>query len=372
VTSTLPDALETIGRNVLVSRSGVILLTIQFAILAGYAVLLVAGLLVERRRSEIALLRSRGASSSHLTRMALLEAALLAVPAAMIAPFLAVGIVGLLGAIGPTAGLGLLGDAQVSIRTVVVSLVAGAVAAIVLTLPTLSVAASPAGTRAADSRQAAVSLPQRLGLDLALVAVAVVALWQLRLYGAPLTVNARGTLGLDPLLVAAPAIGLIAGAVLALRIVPRAAELLERLLVRGPWTRRVPGRPAARASSAPVQPGCPAVDPGHGDGHARSLACRDLAAIPARPGGVAGRRRRPGHGRRLPDTAVLGGRPPVPGDPRRLGSGARDRRSVLGWTGDPRRHARGARSGGDRVHRDAAGGWFAERGHRARPTPRSA
>ncbi len=233
VTTALPDALDTIGRNVLVSRSGVILLTIEFAILAGYAVLLVAGLLVERRRSEIALLRSRGASSSHLTWMALLEAVLLAVPAALIAPFLAVGIVGLLGSIGPTAGLGLLGDAQVSVRAVVVSLIGGAAAVIVLTLPTLSVAASPAGARAADARSATVSLPQRLGLDLALVAVAVVALWQLRLYGAPLTVNARGALGLDPLLVAAPAIGLIAGAVLALRIVPRAAEILERFLVRG-------------------------------------------------------------------------------------------------------------------------------------------
>ncbi|HEY8989922.1 MAG TPA: ABC transporter permease, partial [Candidatus Limnocylindrales bacterium] len=72
-----------------------------------------------------------------------------------------------------------------------------------------------------------------LGLDLALVAVAGVALWQLRLYGAPLTRSARGTLGLDPLLVAAPAIGLVGGAVLALRVVPRLAELGERLLVRG-------------------------------------------------------------------------------------------------------------------------------------------
>ncbi|HEY7132643.1 MAG TPA: ABC transporter permease [Candidatus Limnocylindrales bacterium] len=233
LTTTLPASLDTIGRNVLVSRSGVILLTIQFAILAGYAVLLVAGLLVERRRSEIALLRSRGATSSHLTRMALLEAVILAVPAAIAAPFLAVGIVGLLGSIGPTAGLGLLGDAEVSTRAIAVSVLAAAAAVVVLTLPTLSVAASPAGARAADARPSTASLPQRLGLDLALLAVAAIALWQLRLYGAPLTVNARGTLGLDPLLVAAPAIGLIAGAVLALRVVPRVAELLERVLVRG-------------------------------------------------------------------------------------------------------------------------------------------
>jgi hypothetical protein len=73
---------------------------------------------------------------------------------------------------------------------------------------------------------------QRLGVDVALVVVAAIALWQLRLYGGPLTQNARGALGIDPLLVAAPAIGLVAGAVLAVRIVPRLAEVAERALER--------------------------------------------------------------------------------------------------------------------------------------------
>ena len=63
-----------------------------------------------------------------------------------------------------------------------------------------------------------------------LVVVAIIAFWQLRIYGAPITTNARGVLGVDPLLVAAPAIGLLAGAVLAIRVVPRMAQLAERLL----------------------------------------------------------------------------------------------------------------------------------------------
>ena len=123
--------------------------------------------------------------------------------------------------------------ATISQSAILVSALAGLACIVALTLPTLFVSASPAGARAAEGRQARTTLAQRLGLDLALVAVAGVALWQLRLYGAPLTRNARGTLGLDPLLVAAPAIGLVGGAVLALRVVPRVAELGERLLVRG-------------------------------------------------------------------------------------------------------------------------------------------
>ncbi len=233
VSTGLPALLDGVGRSVLVSRSGVILLTIQFAVLAGYAVVLVAGMLVERRRSEIALMRSRGASALHLVGMAILESALLAVPAAILAPFLALGVVWLLGLVGPTAGLGLTDSATISQNAIVISAVAGLASIAALTLPTLFVSASPAGARAAQGRQARTTLAQRLGLDLALVAVAGVALWQLRLYGAPLTRNARGTLGLDPLLVAAPAIGLVGGAVLALRVVPRIAELGEQLLVRG-------------------------------------------------------------------------------------------------------------------------------------------
>ncbi|HSS35954.1 MAG TPA: FtsX-like permease family protein, partial [Patescibacteria group bacterium] len=116
--------------------------------------------------------------------------------------------------------------------TVTASVVAAGLCIAVLTLPSLIGEASPAGIRAALGRQVGRTMAQRLGIDLALVVLAIVALWQLRLYGAPLTRNARGVLGVDPLLVAAPAIGLLAGAVLATRIVPRLAEIGERLLAR--------------------------------------------------------------------------------------------------------------------------------------------
>jgi hypothetical protein len=114
-----------------------------------------------------------------------------------------------------------------------VAAVTGLLALVALVLPTLAGGVSIAGVRVAAGRQVGRTLPQRLGLDLALVLLAAIALFQLRLYGAPITRNARGTLGVDPLLVAAPAIGLLAGAVIAVRIVPRLAELAEHILSRG-------------------------------------------------------------------------------------------------------------------------------------------
>src|SRR5439155_3969003 len=62
--------------------------------------------------------------------------------------------------------------------------------------------------------------------------LAGVAIWQLRLYGAPLVRDVRGSLGLDPLLVAAPAIGLLGGGVIATRAVPRVAEIAQLVLER--------------------------------------------------------------------------------------------------------------------------------------------
>jgi hypothetical protein len=232
VESALPGILADVDRRTLVSRSGVLLLTIQFAILAGYAIILVAGMLIERRRVEVALLRSRGAGTVQLSAMAFGEALMLAIPAAIIAPYIAVAVVQALGTFGPLADAGIASTATVDDTARIVAALAAAACVVALTIPSLLSGGNPAGVRARLSRQVGRTLPQRLGIDLVLVLLAVIGLWQLRLYGSPLTANARGVLGLDPLLIAAPGIGLLAGGILATRLVPRIAEVAERVLSR--------------------------------------------------------------------------------------------------------------------------------------------
>ena len=233
VTTGLADLLATESRAIVTARSGILLLTIQFGVLSLYAVLLVAGMLVERRRPGAALLRSRGASSIHLSVMAATEGLLLAIPAALLAPFLALGVVRVLGAVGPLSGTGIADGAAITIATVAASIGMALACVVAFVLPTVASATSPAGARAARGRQLARTLPQRLGLDLVLLILAGVAIWQLRLYGSPLTKDARGALGVDPLLVLAPAVGLVAGGLLAIRFLPRLAEVAERLLRGG-------------------------------------------------------------------------------------------------------------------------------------------
>lgn len=226
----LPDVLAAAVKDLLVARSSSLLLFAQFVVLAVYAILLVGGMLVERRRPESTLLRSRGASWPHLALLSLGEALLLAVPAVVVAPFVAQAVVRLMGIVGPLAGENVVEPVGTDAATVAAAIAAGVGCVAVLTIPSLPGVGSLSGVRAALGRQLDRTLAQRLGLDAILVAVAAVALWQLRSYGSPITTTVPGDLGIDPLLVAAPAIGLLAGALAAIRLVPRLGEIGERML----------------------------------------------------------------------------------------------------------------------------------------------
>ena len=229
----LHEILAEAQRSLLVTRTGVLLLIVQLGILAAYAIILTAGLLAEHRRSDTALLRSRGAGPGQVAELALTEALVLAAPAAILAPFLAAAALGAFNLAGPLASAGVAIVPQLSTTAFVVAAGAALGAALLLVVPAFLAARSIVDEAGGRSRFETRTIGQRLGLDLALLAVTLIGFWQLRLYGAPLTESVQGTLGLDPLLVAAPAIGLLAGGVLALRLVPLLAAAAESLTRRG-------------------------------------------------------------------------------------------------------------------------------------------
>ena len=74
-----------------------------------------------------------------------------------------------------------------------------------------------ARSRVTVGRPTLAGLAQRRRLDLVLVALALLGYWQLRRYHGVL-VSHKGGLGIDPFLVAAPAVLLLAGALLSLRL----------------------------------------------------------------------------------------------------------------------------------------------------------
>jgi hypothetical protein len=104
VSTSLPDALGGAQRSLLVGRTEMLLLMAQLAIMAAYAIGLTASLLVDHRRVETSLLRSRGSGAGRIAWLALAEGLLLVVPAVLVAPWLALGAVTLLRRRGRSGG----------------------------------------------------------------------------------------------------------------------------------------------------------------------------------------------------------------------------------------------------------------------------
>ena len=98
-------------------------------------------------------------------------------------------------------------------------------------VPVLSIV-TPGTARARRGRQAAIAGVTRAGVDLALILLAVVAGWELRHYSA-VSAGAGGNYGVDPVIVAAPALALAGGTVLALRLLPAGGKAGDLLAARG-------------------------------------------------------------------------------------------------------------------------------------------
>ncbi|THA72138.1 ABC transporter permease [Streptomyces sp. A0958] len=232
--TSLPTVLDQIDRALLVSRSTLTIVAVQLVLLAGYALLLVARLLSSERAGETELLRARGGSRARITSLAAVEALLLALPAAVVAPLLAGPLTRLLADRSELSRIGLRLDTGVTGQVWLIAAVTALACALAVVAPAL--AASSGGRR--STRSAALPAPVRAGADLALLLVAAVAYWQLDRQtrgsgGGALSGDRSGGLGIDPLLVAAPALALLAGTVLTLRLLPPAARLAERRAAGG-------------------------------------------------------------------------------------------------------------------------------------------
>ncbi len=228
--TSLPTVLDQLDRALLVSRSTLMIVAVQLVLLAAYALLLVARLLNSERDGERELLRARGGSRGRITSFAAIEALLLAVPAAVVAPLLAGPLTGLL---AERSALSRIGLKVQEASTGTVWLVSAAVAlACALAVVAPSLAAGAGGRR---TRAASLPGPVRAGADLGLLLIAAVAYWQLdrQAGGGALSGDRAGNLGIDPLLVTAPALALLAGTVLTLRLLPPAAKLAERRAAKG-------------------------------------------------------------------------------------------------------------------------------------------
>ncbi|HMH93326.1 MAG TPA: FtsX-like permease family protein, partial [Streptosporangiaceae bacterium] len=222
MTTGLPAVVSGTANNLAVARSLLAICAVLLFLLAAAALLAVARLLTGQREGESAILVARGATRWQLVRLTAVEAAPLCVLSAAAGGLAGTGLARLLA--GSAAAL--FGwPAFWAAATV------GAGALVIMLVPVLSTV-TPGAARARRGRQAAIAGVTRAGADLALILLAVVAGWQLRHYSA-VSAGASGTFGVDPVIVAAPALALAGGTVLALRLLPAGGKAGDRLAARG-------------------------------------------------------------------------------------------------------------------------------------------
>ena len=239
LTTNLPTVLADTGNNVAVARSLLAISALELLVLTVAALLAVARLLAAQREGETALLTARGATRWQLTRLTAAEVIPLSLVTAAVGGVAGIWLARLLGSTlysSGTAGAGVPeGGIGLTAAGTWLDALAAALAIAVLSIGALLYPVLRPGRGAAQvrrGRQAVLSGVTRAGADLALIALAVLACWQLRRYSAVST-SGGGPSAIDPVLVLAPALALAGGTVLTLRLLPFAARGVDRLSAAG-------------------------------------------------------------------------------------------------------------------------------------------
>ena len=251
--SDAPAAVGGVASGLIVTRSTVIVVSLMLLILAVVAMGQTARLFADARSGERQLMRARGASRRSLVALTAIEAVALGVLSALASPPLAQLVYRLLALQPPMVAAGMPPSAELVPLTWATAAAISLVFVVVLVVPVLRSARTFAEEDRAKARQGVRSGLMRSGIDIALVVVAAIAYWQLRSYRT--AVDTTASLAIDPVLVVGPALVLLAGAMLSVRLIPLVAKLVERLVARSrgavaPLASWELGRRAQRATAA--------------------------------------------------------------------------------------------------------------------------
>ena len=231
--TTLDDALVEYDRRLLFSKLQMFVVLILIAVVVLYYVVTLSSLVAEQRRGEIALLRSRGAGSGQILAVFVLEGATIAVLATVVAPLLAAAAVSFLGYTPAFSDLS--GGARLPVRlgqgAFTMSALGGLLSFGALMAPAIE--ASRQGVtrfRQDSARPSRLAIFQRYYLDVMLLAVGILLFRQLGEQGSLAATDLMGDVVVNQLLLVAPAITLVAAAMVLLRVFPVVMGLASRLL----------------------------------------------------------------------------------------------------------------------------------------------
>jgi hypothetical protein len=228
--TSLDDALSDYDRRLFFSKIPMFVVLVLIAVVILYYVVTLSSLLVDQQRGEIALLRSRGASSGQILAVFVLEGLTISVIAIVAAPIVAATVIGVLGytpAFSDLSGGGRL-PVAISRDAYLLSTLGGLLSFAALIVPAIQ--ASRIGVtrhRQQEARPAAQPFFQRYFLDVMLLVVGIILFRQLSDQGSVVATGLFGQATVSQLLLAVPALILVGLAMVLLRLFPLAIRFLS-------------------------------------------------------------------------------------------------------------------------------------------------
>ncbi len=199
-----------------------IVVTMILGIVA-YFLVMVAQVVVERHQGEVALLRSRGADGSQIMTLYLWESTTIVTISFFLGPLIALGATALLGyspAFSDLTEGGAL-PVKLTVNAYAMALGGAGIALAALLAPTLQAARlNPLRHRAGLARPPGMPFLTRYYVDVFIGVIAALLYWELTQRGTVVTSSLSGQRSVDQVLLAAPALFLLAIGLLVLRFFP--------------------------------------------------------------------------------------------------------------------------------------------------------
>ena len=231
--TSLDNALDEYDRRLFFSKLPMFVVLVLIAIVILYYVATLSSLVVEDRRSEVALLRSRGANSTQILMVFVMEGLTIAALSVVFGPLLAAAAVSVLGLTPAFSDLGAGGILTVSLSggAYMMAALGGLLSFVALIFPAFRASQmTVTQERQRSSRPTDLPFFQRYYLDVLLLIVGILLFRQLTEQGSIVARNLFGEIAVNQMLLAVPGIILVASAMVLLRLFPVVMNLISRLL----------------------------------------------------------------------------------------------------------------------------------------------
>jgi ABC-type lipoprotein release transport system permease subunit len=229
VETKLTETIASFRQKLFFTRLPLFALMLQVIGIVLYYLVMVSTMLVERQAGEIALLKSRGASTWQIMVVYAIEGGALALAGILLGPLLAAGVITLLGPTPPFRALseGRLLDIHLSAQAFGLAAFGAGLALLALLWPAYRATRySIVHYKQGMGRPPQQPIFLRYYLDLFLIVVAAFLFYELRRRSSLVTERLFGDLSTDPLLLVSPALFMLMIALIFLRLFPVALRLV--------------------------------------------------------------------------------------------------------------------------------------------------